>query len=238
MFIIDCFHNALARKVNMVMKGTPRNDTDTLAIKCYSKVMEMYSKDYSEIWNLFYGIQVSLINNPNGENVGINPEPYFMINLPIPKKDKNEVTLYDCFNEYIKSETIEGYKNENTNSSYDAEKKTQFWSFPTILTLDLKRFVHGTGFRKNQVCVQFPLENLNLSNYAIGYKSNQYVYDLYGVCMHSGSLHGGHYTACVKSSSNKWYHFNDTSISEIPNPEVIVNPRAYVLFYRKREAFK
>ena len=83
--------------------------------------------------------------------------------------------------------------------------------------------------------VDFPLEKLDLSPYVIGYKKNSYVYDLYGVCNHSGSVLGGHYTCFVKNANGKWYHFNDTLVSEVSADVVsIVSPKAYVLFYRKR----
>jgi ubiquitin C-terminal hydrolase len=45
---------------------------------------------------------------------------------------------------------------------------------------------------------------------------------------------GGHYTAYVKNANGAWYHFNDTSVSEIGRNESIISPKAYVLFYRKK----
>ena len=65
-------------------------------------------------------------------------------------------------------------------------------------------------------------------------KKESYIYDLYGVCNHSGSVSGGHYTAYVKNANGKWYHFNDTSVSEVVILDSIVSPKAYVLFYRKK----
>ena len=86
--------------------------------------------------------------------------------------------------------------------------------------------------------VDFPLENLNLSKYVIGYNQNSYVYDLYAVCNHSGSVQGGHYTSFVKNANGKWYHFNDTSVSEVGVPSQIISPKAYCFFYRKRPIVK
>jgi ubiquitin C-terminal hydrolase len=88
--------------------------------------------------------------------------------------------------------------------------------------------------RKNQVMVDFPLENLNLSKYVIGYDKDSYVYDLYGVCNHSGSVMGGHYTAFVKNANGKWYHYNDTNVAEVAMEQQIKTPKAYCFFYRKR----
>jgi ubiquitin C-terminal hydrolase len=104
---------------------------------------------------------------------------------------------------------------------------------PSILVIDIKRFNHKN--QKNQMLITFPLENFDLSNYVIGYKKDSYIYDLYGICNHSGGVHGGHYTAFVKNANGKWYHFNDTNVSEVGLIESIISPKAYVLFYRKKQ---
>ena len=88
--------------------------------------------------------------------------------------------------------------------------------------------------KKKQNLVTFPLENLNLTNYVVGYIKYSYIYDLYGVCNHSGNVLGGHYTGYVKNASGKWYEFNDTRVTLITNPNVVISPRAYCLFYRKK----
>jgi ubiquitin C-terminal hydrolase len=100
-----------------------------------------------------------------------------------------------------------------------------------VLVIDLKRF--NSSNRKNQCLVDFPIENLNLSPYVIGYNKDSYVYDLYGVCNHSGGVHGGHYSSFIKNANGKWYHFNDTIVVEIMESNIIT-PKAYCLFYRKK----
>ena len=61
LFLIDCFHNSLAREIKINITGQPENETDQLAINCFNMVKNMYTKEYSEIWNMFYGIHVSEI---------------------------------------------------------------------------------------------------------------------------------------------------------------------------------
>ena len=69
----------------------------------------------------------------------------------------------------------------------------------------------------------------------MGYDKKSSKYDLYGVCNHSGNIFGGHYTAFVKNSSNKWHHYNDTTITEVKEPKNIKSNRAYCFFYRKKK---
>jgi ubiquitin carboxyl-terminal hydrolase 2/21 len=233
-FLIDCFHNALSREVNMNIQGTPENERDKIAILCFDKIKQMYSKDYSEIWNIFYGTQISnLVSNETNKTMSMVPEPFFIVNLPIPKENKSP-SLIDCFDLYIEGEILDGDNsvlNEDTGKKESVKKNLIFWSFPTILVIDIKRF--NSSNKKNQILIDFPLTNLNLSKYVIGYNKESYVYDLYGVCNHSGSVLGGHYTSFVKNANGKWYEYNDTLVKEIHEQEII-SPKAYCFFYRKR----
>jgi len=238
-FVIDCFHNALSREVNMTIEGNIKDEKDKIAVKCFERIKQMYEKDYSEIWNIFYGVHVSQLENAEtGEKMSMVPEPYFLINLPIPENNKSP-NLIDCFDLYVEGEMLDGDNcviDETTGKKVEARKNIMFWSFPDVLVIDIKRF--NSMNRKNQIMIDFPLENLNLSKYVIGYNKDSYVYDLYGVCNHSGSVMGGHYTSFVKNANGKWYHYNDTSVSEVVLAQQIVTPKAYCFFYRKRQIKK
>ena len=233
-FIVDCFHNALSREVNMNIQGTPENDRDKIALLCFEKIKQMYSKDYSEIWNIFYGIHVSrLIEVETNKVMSMTPEPFFIINLPIPQNNKSP-SLLDCFDLYVEGEILDGDNsvlNETTGKKVAAQKNLTFWSLPTILVIDIKRY--NVSNRKNQILIDFPLTDLNLSKYVIGYNKETYIYDLYGVCNHGGSVLGGHYTSYVKNANGKWYEFNDTRVNEITEASVI-SQKSYCFFYRKK----
>jgi ubiquitin C-terminal hydrolase len=236
LFLIECFHNSLSREIKINITGVSENETDELAISCFKMIKNMYTKEYSEIWNMFYGIHVSeIISIETGKKMKQTPEPYFIVNLPIPKNNKSP-SLLDCFNLYIEGEELTGenaWFNEETNQKVDIKKRILFWSLPNILVIDFKRF--NSRNQKNQILISFPMDNLDLSNYVIGYNKKTYIYELYGICNHSGSVHGGHYTCYVKNANGKWFHFNDTNVSEIKSIESIVSPKAYVLFYRKKQ---
>lgn len=237
LFVIDCFHTGLSREIKMTISGEIENETDKVAVKCFEMIKNMYSKDYSEIWNIFYAVSVSeIVSLESGKQLKITPEPYFMIDLPIPPENKSP-TLIDCFEHYIQGEVLDGdnaWYNEETKQKENIRKKILFWSFPNILVIDFKRF--NSRNQKNQIFIDFPMDNLDLSKYVVGYKKKSYVYELYGVCNHGGSVLGGHYTAYVKNANGKWYHFNDTSVQEVSLTESIISPKAYCLFYRKKAA--
>jgi ubiquitin carboxyl-terminal hydrolase 2/21 len=237
LFLIDCFHTSTARKINMTINGTAENETDEIALLCFQMIQHTYSKEYSEIWNLFFAVHVSEITSLTEPRkiLSRRPEPFFMLDLPIPD-NRHTVCLYDCINLYVEGEVLEGenaWKNEATGKKENVAKRISFWSLPNILVVSLKRF--NARQQKNQVFVDFPLENLDLSSYVIGYKKPSYKYDLYAICNHSGGVLGGHYTAYIKNANNAWYHHNDTTVTPVALETSLVTPRAYCLFFRKQK---
>lgn len=228
LFMIECMHNSISRSIDVVIRGSPAHKMDEDAVRCYEMLKSVYSKEYSEIMDLFYGIYISEIGS--GATIhSSKPEHFFMLDLDIPNRDNP--TLYDCFDAFVVSEKMCGenaWWNEKTGKKEEADKKITFWSFPKILVIVLKRF-SPDGRRKIHTRVDFPI-HLDLRKYVNGYLPEQYTYSLYGVCNHMGGVMGGHYTAFVKNAENEWFHYNDNVVSVIRESDV-VSPMAYCLFY-------
>lgn len=237
MFIIECMHTSISRKVNMKISGNVDNMTDKLAVECYKLLQNLYSKEYSEIVDLYYGIYVNQITDMDGKkSLVLKPESYFILDLPIIEGNTVKTSLYDCFNLFVKPDILQGdnaWFNEKANEKQDVKKNVVFWNFPKILVIVLKRFTPD-GRRKINAKIDFPVDNLDLSKYVLGYNPKSYVYDLYGVCNHNGGTNGGHYTAFVKHASNKWIHFNDNVIEHVEDASKVITSMAYCLFYRKK----
>ena len=210
---------------------------DKLRQSCFNMMKNMYKKEYSEFLSMFYGIHVSTIKSLDSDYVNITPEPFFNLHLPIG----NNKTLSGCFDEYTKIEEMKKENenndnrifNENTNNKENANKNISFWNLPDVLVITLKRF--GNNIKKNDEYISFPLTNLDLSKYVVGYDSKSFVYNLYGICNHSGGLAGGHYTAFIKNANDIWYHCNDTAIQKLGNTDILKSAKAYCFFYRKQK---
>jgi ubiquitin carboxyl-terminal hydrolase 8 len=237
LFMIDCFHNSYARSINMRINGKTENTVDETAIQCYGMLKTIYAKEYSEVMDLFYGIYMSEIISKDGRRkLAVKPEHYFILDLPVLDNNILAANIYDCFNMFCKTEILEGenaWFNEKTGSKEDIKKQFAFWNFPKILVISLKRF-SPDGTQKLNSLIDFPIENLDLSPYVRGYNASSFKYDLYGVCNHMGGVMGGHYTAFVKNIDNEWCHFNDVNLDKDIKPHQIVTPKAYCLFYRKK----
>jgi ubiquitin C-terminal hydrolase len=228
-FLLDCFHTTIARPVKVSIKGKPKTDTDQVAIKCFNMLKDVYTKEYSEIYDLFYGISVSEISTSAGTQ-SLCPEPYIILDLPLTSQN-----LEECISNYIKPEALTGenaWYNDKTNAKEDAAKRIYFWNFPKILIIALKRFiVNGRHIYRNNSLIHYPLTNLDLSKYVEGYNAAAHNYELYGVSNHMGTPNGGHYTSYVKTDKG-WIHYNDESLSSIHESQVI-SPHSYCLFYRR-----
>jgi len=184
--------------------------------------------------DLFFGISITQIQSiKTREILSCRPEMFCVLSLPIPL-DKNNLSLFDCLDEYCKIERLEkenAYLNEVTNEKEDVDKGTLFFNLPHILIIDIKRY-NFNGKKLNNY-IDIPLEDVNFSKYVNGYNKDSYVYDLYGICNHSGGTLGGHYISYVKIKNGKWYEFNDTIVKEIDVNHLISN-KSYCFFYCKK----
>ena len=228
--LMDLIYENISREVKMNIKGKIENKKDKLAKLSLEKMKEMYSSNYSELLPIFYGFMITQVKNEsNNKMIVETPQPFFMLNVPIPTS-KKQPTIEDCLDEYFKTENIQ-YSVKG--QELQCEKSILINNFPTILIIAINRFNHMN--RKQHKVVFFPFENLDLNRYVNGYNNgNKYIYDLYAICNHSGSALGGHYTSMIKCDDGKWYNFNDRIVSEIKTNVQNLYNNAYVLFFRKK----
>ena len=68
-----------------------------------------------------------------------------------------------------------------------------------MLVIHLKRFSFSRSTKqKLETFVNFPLHDLDLTNYIANKSSERQMYELYAVSNHYGSMASGHYTAHIK----------------------------------------
>ncbi len=102
-------------------------------------------------------------------------------------------------------------------------KRYTIEKLPKILVLHLKRFSKTRFNSKINVNIDYPIDGLDMSKYLSCFvdgssssytsrpPSSSYMYDLYGISLHSGTESSGHYVAYAKHPYNKqWNCFNDS----------------------------
>jgi ubiquitin carboxyl-terminal hydrolase 4/11/15 len=95
-------------------------------------------------------------------------------------------------------------------------------------------FLRMIGGKINDL-IQFPLEDLNFKSAESSIKPLHDKYSLYATVNHSGGLNGGHYVAhCKNLLDQKWYNFNDSTVSYVEKESEIIDGSAYILFYEKQ----
>ncbi|CUA70676.1 ubiquitin carboxyl-terminal hydrolase 8 [Rhizoctonia solani] len=181
---------------------------------------------------------------------------FLNLSVPIPAaKGVTKVSLDDCIKALVGREVMDNadaWHCPRCKTARRAAKQLTFSRMPPVLIIHLKRFSFKGPFTdKLETLVEFPLKDLDLTNYmpppltpnmdkdGLERFSSQdpraqippYKYELYGVANHFGSLSSGHYTAFVKSRG-KWMYCDDSRITPAESKEVVGKP-AYILFYKR-----
>ncbi|XP_077407471.1 ubiquitin carboxyl-terminal hydrolase 31-like [Vanacampus margaritifer] len=169
-------------------------------------------------------------------------------------------SLAQCFQLYTKEEQLapdDAWRCPHCKQLQQGSIKLSLWTLPDILILHLKRFRQdGDRRMKMQNMVKFPLTGMDMAPhmvkrsqsswslpshwspwrrpYGLGRDPEDYLYDLYAVCNHHGTMQGGHYTAqCKNSIDGQWYCFDDSDVHPI-SEEDVCKQTAYILFYQRR----
>jgi ubiquitin C-terminal hydrolase len=240
--ILDMLHEEFKTDVEILEIVQPKKinyeKIDVLdgGIKFYTNFIK---KNHSIILDIFYGIFVFEIKCSSCKNSNYNYEPFNTIEL-----DLNDSTnINECFAKYFSSSEVDyscskcDNKANKENNTNKAIKTQSIFLLPNKLCIQLKRFKKietrgGIHIQKINNQIDFPLTNLQLNQF---YNLENISYDLYGIVNHSGSPSGGHYISYTKNMiTGDFYEFNDSRVSQVKNPQAIVNPGAYLLFYEKK----
>ncbi|KAL7979013.1 hypothetical protein Chor_015037 [Crotalus horridus] len=129
-------------------------------------------------------------------------------------------TLAQCFQLYTKEEQLapdDAWRCPHCKQLQQGSISLSLWTLPDVLIIHLKRFrQEGDRRMKLQNMVRFPLTGLDMTPhvvkrsqsswslpshwspwrrpYGLGRDPEDFIYDLYAVCNHHGTMQGGHYT--------------------------------------------
>uniref|UniRef100_A0A8C7WLT4 Ubiquitin carboxyl-terminal hydrolase n=1 Tax=Oryzias sinensis TaxID=183150 RepID=A0A8C7WLT4_9TELE len=233
LFLMDGLHEDLNKADNKKRYKEEENDhldDQTAADLAWSKHKLL---NESIIVALFQGQFKSTVQCSTCHRKSRTFETFMYLSLPLASTSK--CSLQDCLRLFSKEEKLTDNNKvfcRHCKAHRDSTKKLEIWKVPPILLVHLKRFSYeGRWKQKLQTSVDFPLDNLDLTQYVIGPKQTLKRYYLYGVSNHYGGLDGGHYTAyCKNATKQRWYKFDDHEVSEISTSSV-KSSAAYILFY-------
>ena len=233
--IIDYLHESLKYTVNMTYTGTSQNNIDELMIKSIVNYSKELNNKYSIIAELFFGQYINKIttneDGSSGKVLSTTFEKFNNLSISI-----HGTTLYDCLAKSFEKELLEDkYYDENTKEYYTVHREMKLMRVPKYLIIMLKRY--NNHQKKSNNLISFPINNLNLTAYAEGYDNLECSLRLLSIGCHRGMLNGGHYYAICRHSDNKWYKFDDETVTEHDinqnkNKQILFK-EAYILIYER-----
>ena len=194
---------------------------------------------------IFQGEMVSAIKCLECQKVSEHNETFIDLSLPVKNNRVAIDSLEKSFKFLFSVEQLTGdnqYQCETCKKKVNAEHYYVITQLPHILICALNRFEYDINFdtkKKVNNRLTFP-QTINSKEFFPSYESNESIYELYSIIIHSGSARGGHYYTITKSyEDNKWYKFDDSVVYEINIDDVIEqlygndqsDTSAYILLY-------
>lgn len=187
-----------------------------------------------------------------------NPSPLCNL-LPIDDEhlsSKNSISLEKCLQSSL------AMVQNAENGQAEEQGKWRVYYLPPYLTLHLSRSTYHT-FKdsqckcdansnsnsnsnyyvqyKVQTKVDYPLRDLDMNPFVFSENPRrEYVYDLVGVCCHSGQTDCGHYyTFCRDKEENgevSWWKYNDEIVMRVKESEVMTMKACMLVYEQKNKA--
>ena len=226
---MDLLHKSVCYHVQINIKGQEITDIDKLVKGSMLTWKQFFKNNYSYIIQTFYSQLFSLTSCTHCDYIATNFDPIMVLSLEIPRQ---ATTLYNCLTHYTQKNRLDKENQwtcEKCKQVVQPDKKIMLWNSSDVLIILLKRYI---GFLKNNQSISIPID-LDISEYNINHSKKNNEYSLQGMCIHDGSLGGGHYYAiCKNQLDNKWHIYNDTNVTSIQESALSTyNP--YCLFYKR-----
>lgn len=193
--------------------------------------------------------------------MSVNVEYFTVLPLPIPESQPGSsgYSLGECFANFGNVEELNssnmmvcpcssvGGSDSDELILTPGVRRAMLSRLPLRMIIQLSRFSYDTVLRavqKKNTPIIIPM-SIDISQYLMESKLDQPTgrpgttkYSLYALCIHTGaqSTSYGHYLAYCRASNDRWYCFNDSSVSTVDDMQqelqtATVLQNAYLLFY-------
>jgi len=237
--LLDILHEALSQETDMrILLPEAVTDMDRRRIKALDIWRLQFTKQYSPLVDLFYGLQHIIVKCKGCGNCSHNWETFTSLKATIPQVSSEPPTLFDILKDEYKPETISDYECEKCPTRQEAEKTIYIWRMPHYLTFVIKRFTNNGG-RINTPIASLPKNGEEPISFKHFFseespeKTANNVYRLHSIIDHHGPAGGGHYIAQCRSTrdSTKWNIYDDNSVHSIKEP--MFGSSTYMLWFER-----
>ena len=222
----DEFYGTLIDKVENDIKAiyskTPSEKSESTTTSS-TKNSEKDNYKYKDLFHYFFGIKVlDELKFVDCGHKRYNEFFYNNIQLEIKQFDN----IHESLKNYFKTEIMDGDNKincEECKTKRTCHKRSIFKTLPNIFVIVLKRFEFDYNamlkYKLNKY-FEFP-HKLDMKDYLIeNHTETNTEYDLTGITIHYGVADFGHYYDLIKGPDNKWYNFNDISVSEFKEENI------------------
>jgi len=235
MYILDGLHRGLAYEIDVDIRGEVQNETDKLMKLSLETWKSFYENNYSFILETFNGMIYNRMEC--SECKPANPVHHFepFNSLSINTTASTNTTLPELLRDHFSdNEDVHDWNCDTCKNTTRCSRTSKMWALPNYLIIHLKRF--DNRGEKVTTDVKYPLTDLDLTEFVSEDKRdpNNYIYTLYAVNYHSGSLNNGHYWSCCRNLDEQWYMFNDADVVKVNNLAELQTKDAYILFYYRK----
>jgi len=179
---------------------------------------------------LFYGILKSKTICKSCQNTFYNFQYFQILSLPTFNFKDKTFNLYQGFKEFIKPNIMSGedkFYCQKCKGLRDMNITNKIYFSPPYLIIHLD---YGENKKYKPKAVFFG-GIIDITDFTDKYDSIQY--KLIAVCSHIGkSENSGNYITYCQNNENKWYEFNDSSVTETKFDKLNSNS-PYILIYKK-----
>jgi ubiquitin C-terminal hydrolase len=196
----ESFHRAFCEKFPRFSGNMPHDVQEVVL-----ELVDTFEKSLGVgfIQSIFNGTETQEVVYPGGVSKKESD-----LTLVVVHPEKQNETLDELLKRRANYHAFSGYIDDTGKEHNAAVTRTFITKYPSIMIISFDQYE-----RKSTVRVPKTFEN----------------YILFGLVVHHGSTHGGHYTAFVKHKG-VWRHTDDESIASVEPPEL---GEYYLAFYKK-----
>ncbi|KAK6644576.1 hypothetical protein RUM43_000843 [Polyplax serrata] len=183
-------------------------------------------------------------------NVSTTIDPFWDISLDLGQSaglsGSEPKSLVDCLERFTRAEHLGStakIKCNNCKNYQESTKQLTMKKLPVVASFHLKRFEHSSRLHKKiSTFISFPEQldmtpfmshQRNLNGNGNSNNPSAYMYSLFAVINHVGTLDAGHYTAFIRQQKNHWFKCDDHLITRA-NINDVLTSEGYQLFYHKK----
>jgi len=237
--ILDILHEALAQETDMrIICPPPTDERGVLCVKALETWRRYFSKEYSPLVDLFYGLQHIVVTCKGCNNKSHSWEPFTSLKASIHPLANGAPapTIFELLKDDFKGEEISDYVCEKCSPERQVAVKTlSIWRLPQYFTFVLKRFM--VNHRKISTPVaSLPASGEEPVSFDEFFSPDspelqaKQTFMLHSIVDHHGGAGGGHYTAQCKSNG-RWQLYDDESVHTIPS--AMFGSSTYMLWFER-----